>query len=69
MEAAEVLGISERHFRRLRDAFEAGGAEDLSIVGALTHPVGALGWTGLSSWASSTARATSVSRTNIYMKR
>ena len=29
MEAAEVLGISERHFRRLRDTFEAGGSRRL----------------------------------------
>jgi transposase len=28
-EAAEVLGISERHFRRLRDGYEAEGAEGL----------------------------------------
>lgn len=28
-EAAEVLGISERHFRRLRDCYEAEGAEGL----------------------------------------
>jgi transposase len=28
-EAAEVLGISERHFRRLRDRYEAQGAEGL----------------------------------------
>ena len=29
VEAAEVLGISERHFRRLRDKYEADGAEGL----------------------------------------
>ena len=29
IEAAEVLGISERHFRRLRDRYEADGAEGL----------------------------------------
>src|SRR5437762_5927211 len=29
MEAAELLGISERHFRRLRDLYEAEGAEGL----------------------------------------
>lgn len=29
LEAAEVLGISERHFRRLRDRYEAEGAEGL----------------------------------------
>ena len=28
-EAAEVLGMSERHFRRLRDRYEAQGAEGL----------------------------------------
>src|ERR1700731_551554 len=28
-EAAELLGISERHFRRLRDRYEAEGAEGL----------------------------------------
>ena len=28
-EAAELLGMSERHFRRLRDAYEADGAEGL----------------------------------------
>src|SRR5260370_28053815 len=29
VEAAEFLGISERHFRRLRDRYEAEGAEGL----------------------------------------
>src|SRR5712691_1168922 len=29
VEAAELLGISERHFRRLRDRYEAEGAEGL----------------------------------------
>jgi transposase len=29
LEAAEVLGMSERHFRRLRDRYEADGAEGL----------------------------------------
>src|SRR5438067_10612469 len=29
MEAAEFLGISERHFRRLRERYEADGAEGL----------------------------------------
>ena len=29
IEAVEVLGISERHFRRLRDRYEAEGAEGL----------------------------------------
>ena len=28
-EAAEMLGMSERHFRRLRDRYEAEGAEGL----------------------------------------
>src|SRR5215210_688979 len=28
-EAAELLGMSERHFRRLRDAYEAHGAEGI----------------------------------------
>src|SRR5919206_5385998 len=28
-EAAELLGISERHFRRLRDRYEAEGAEGI----------------------------------------
>ena len=28
-EAAELLGLSERHFRRLRDAYEAEGVEGL----------------------------------------
>ena len=28
-EAAEMLGLSERHFRRLRDAYEAAGAEGI----------------------------------------
>jgi hypothetical protein len=28
-EAAELLGISERHFRRLRERYEAEGAEGL----------------------------------------
>src|ERR1041384_7211794 len=29
VEAAELLGMSERHFRRLRDAYEAQGAEGI----------------------------------------
>ena len=29
LEAAEILGMSERHFRRLRDRYEAEGAEGL----------------------------------------
>ncbi len=29
LEAAEVLGMSERHFRRLRERYEAEGAEGL----------------------------------------
>ena len=29
LEAGEVLGMSERHFRRLRDRYEAEGAEGL----------------------------------------
>jgi hypothetical protein len=29
VEAAEALGMSERHFRRLRDRYEADGAEGL----------------------------------------
>jgi len=29
LEAAELLGVSERHFRRLRDAYEAKGAEGI----------------------------------------
>src|SRR4051794_41966369 len=29
MAAAELLGMSERHFRRLRDAYEAHGAEGI----------------------------------------
>src|SRR5271165_6015523 len=29
VEAAELLGVSERHFRRLRDRYEAKGAEGL----------------------------------------
>ncbi len=28
-QAAELLGVSERHFHRLRDAFEANGAEGI----------------------------------------
>jgi Winged helix-turn helix len=38
MEAAEVLGMSERHFRRLRNRYEAEGAEgliDRSCIGIL----------------------------------
>src|SRR5437763_15938004 len=29
VEAGELLGMSERHFRRLRDAYEADGAEGI----------------------------------------
>src|SRR6185503_6698404 len=31
VEAAELLGMSERHFRRLRDAYEERGAEGLMV--------------------------------------
>jgi hypothetical protein len=37
VEAAELLGISERHFRRLRDRYEAEGAEDSSIGVVAEH--------------------------------
>ena len=40
IEAAEVLGISERHFRRLRDRYEAEGAEGLIDRRRGTRPRG-----------------------------
>ena len=34
VEAGELLGFSERHFRRLRDAFEERREDGLTTVGA-----------------------------------
>ena len=49
-EAAEMIGISERHFRRLRDAYEADGAEGLvdgrrSRASGRRAPVDEIEWT------------------------
>ncbi len=49
LEAAEVLGISERHFRRLRDRYEAEGAEGLvdrrlGRVSARRAPLDQIAW-------------------------
>lgn len=43
--AAELLGVSERHFRRLRDAYEAHGAEGSSTGGAGERRAGGRPWT------------------------
>ena len=49
LEAAEVLGMSERHFRRLRDRYEAEGAEGLvdrrlGRASARRAPVDRIAW-------------------------
>ena len=49
LEAAEVLGMSERHFRRLRDRYEADGAEGvvdrrLGRASARRAPVDQIAW-------------------------
>ena len=49
IEAAEVLGMSERHFRRLRDRYEAQGAEGivdrrLGKASARRVPVDRIDW-------------------------
>lgn len=49
LEASEVLGISERHFRRLRDRYEAEGAEGLvdrrlGRASARRAPVDQIAW-------------------------
>lgn len=49
LEAAEVLGMSERHFRRLRDRYEAEGAEGLidrrrGRASARAAPVDQIAW-------------------------
>jgi hypothetical protein len=51
VEAAELLGMSERHFRRLRDAHEARGAEALidrrrGRASGLRAPVDEIEWVG-----------------------
>ncbi len=48
-EAAEMLGLSERHFRRLRDAYEAEGAEGIidgrrGRASGRRAPVDEIGW-------------------------
>src|SRR3954453_2759125 len=69
-EAAELLGMSERHFRRLRDAYEAEGTEglvDLAGVGACR--AGERAWTRSRGWSRSLARATSTSRPSTSTRR
>ena len=44
-EAAELLGMSERHFRRLRDAYEAGARRGLWIAGVGACRAGERAWT------------------------
>jgi hypothetical protein len=41
VEAAELLGMSEQHFRQLRDVYEARGAEGLMIGVAAGRRAGA----------------------------
>ena len=72
IEAAEVLGISERHFRRLRDRYEAEGAEGLidrrrgRASGVGLQPTGLTRGgrqrTGSNSWSSSIEPGTGISR-------
>jgi hypothetical protein len=60
VEAAEVLGIGERHFRRLRDRYEAAGAKGL--IDRRRGRVFGRRWTGSSLWWSSIGRGTGISR-------
>ena len=60
-EAAALLGISERHFRRLRDRYEAEGAEGLIDRRRGRYRGGARRWTRSSSSSSNTGHATGIS--------
>src|SRR5438067_11063603 len=69
MEAAEVLGISERHFRRLRERYEADGAEGLIDRRRGRAPGGARRWTASSLSSSSIGRGIGTSRSSTFTKR
>jgi transposase len=62
VEAAEVLGISERHFRRLRDRYEAEGAEGLIDRRRGRASGRGRRWTGSRLWSSSIGPGTGISR-------
>src|SRR5688572_6635400 len=72
-EAAELLGMSERPFRRLRDAYEAHGAEGIvggSWTGGAGGPrAGAHRSTRSRGWLRSSAPAPSTSRPSTFTKR
>src|SRR4029077_8378597 len=78
-EAAELLGMSERHFRRLRDAYGAEGAEGLVdrrggggarwSAGGGACRAGERAWTRSRGWSRSLARATSTSRPSTSTRR
>ena len=67
LEAAEVLGMSERHFRRLRDRYEADGAAGIvdRRLGRAYH--GQRRWTGLPGCLRNTGPGTGISRRSIFM--
>ena len=67
LEAAEVLGMSERHFRRLRDRYEADGAAGIADrrLGQAYH--GQRRWTGLPGCLRNTGPGTGISRRSIFM--
>ena len=66
VEASEILGVSERTFRRWRDRYEAEGAEGLYDTGALGGSRrGGRRWTRWPGFWSGSRRATGTSRPSI----
>jgi transposase len=62
MEAAEMLGIGERSFRRWRDRWREEGPPGLAAGGLASPPGGAPGWWRSRACWSSTGAATRISR-------
>ena len=68
-EAGEMLGLSERHFRRLRDAYEADGAEGIIDGNGVVAPPGGARRSMRSSGCWSSSRpGTSTSQPSIFTK-
>src|SRR4051794_656457 len=61
VEAGALLGMSERHFRRLRGAYEERGRRGSSTAGAGGRRAGGRAWTRLHGWLRNSAPATSIS--------
>src|SRR4051794_5382835 len=68
VEAGAVLGMSDRHFRRLRDAYEAHGAEGI-VDRRRGRMSGRRAWTRLPGWLRNSAPATSISPPSTSMRR